>query len=145
MISYTTKSFVFVSGASKASLRPQSKKLHKISEDEVGWNLPEERKVKSAESVAKKLSLSDGSFTRGQRKRLLAATEVFYNHCRANGYSRSKKGGKVWLKCSFVTLTIIDRRCLIDSSYGYYKLLVPFLKWLARRKAVTAFIWVYEK
>ncbi len=136
---------VYQVSMSKIVKRKQRKKLHDVGDAGIAFSIPAENRGKSPGSATGRASKSDGSFTKGQRRRMQQALEIYYYHLLANGKSKSKKGGKSWLKSSFITLTIIDQRCLIDSRYGYYKLLRPFLAWMEYHYGVTAFVWVYEK
>lgn len=123
----------------------QRKKLHCSEDCSISFKNQNEKRGKSPGSARGRSSSRSGAFTKAIQSRLNQACEIFLNHCEKNGCSRSRKGGKKWLKASFVTLTIIDRRCLIDSSYGYYKLLRPFLQWLEYTFGVDTYVWVYEK
>lgn len=89
-----------------------------------------------------------GQMTKGSRKRMVDAINLFSQCCRVRwvtSYSvRQKKMKRFKHKFAFVTLTIPINDYRVKGSEGYKNMLAPFIDWLTKTMGVNTYIWKAE-
>ena len=89
-----------------------------------------------------------GQMTKGSRKRMIDAINLFSQCCRTRwvtSYSvRQKKMKKFKHKFAFITLTIPINDYRVKGKEGYVNMLAPFIDWLTKTMGVNTYIWKAE-